>query len=1713
MGGSSAATERYLDPSEFLRSRGIDLTTPEGVNKALSDPDLMKEAQARGMTRGAIIGAIDTLSGGVASKTFGGPLKNLAIQTFGLQPALGAAGEAAAGYTTEGDIDWRNVTLEALGGLATAPAEVAVFGTDVVKDIAKGKGKSDSDVTLGDVADAAEAGDTRAIEVLKAAGLPDEQIAALSPEKQDAFAARIETRQAEDQARAQTDPQMAPDGATRKFKKDQERLRAEALNPDIDPQARSTAGRTRSESADVMTVDAAGNVDAGDPGVRTAVDRNRNRPTTETAPVPLEPQSRPMTDEQITQARVSMDRRTTLPPGDDMAGVPDQPARPRTDMDRDIGAIRDEIGRDPVELVDKVMGLPADDFRRLSPDGRRRVVRSAIEQEARQGDTRPSMTTSDAAHGDSPYSPSSKPQGGAAQTRRTDRGRGQQPTDAEIDRDNPEYARISTGTSDRPFDAGFGPDTSPDQETFFRTRAEEAAEKARQEEIEKLEREWARRRASREDMRARNRANRDAGNYATEPGAAGPDGYWPVNDDGVLVDDEGKPVRFKSNRDAAVWAAGNKQGAYFDRVAASADTDEVYLRANDNYRRDKGASAEDGGPETPGPSEAPRAPEREAPRIGRRDDTPDPSGARPWDDLTYRSSKAPEDAGGRVSADPPAEGNSEPADAPDASNPAEYTDVTQDAIAAMEGATTREERISRANDFVRRRGAETGHEYLVAMNPDGSVFDAGTVNQANKVLFSVKLMQKLDRASSTLTVTHNHPASSSFSITDILALTHVGMHTIGVVPKGKNPEYAKRGPSFDHFLTVKNPVEDYVDGPVTPMFRMSRHLQTIERPLHQGIQDEIWLGNVDIETASLLHSQALSRVFHAVGIIDFTPGTSSQAFENDYVVRAADKAVDRAAAMFGIEPREFPENVGHRQSDGLRESARDRGLQEIPGRSSERGSRGPDGLGLGEDSGDRTGGAGGEGTEARRSAGPKLYSGPGVLFDPDVYRAIGRDLKALLKSSTSLTGAGARILQRIGRAVFSSADTQIRETLREDGLLSDTAVRILDMFYATPGEAGGVGQTFFEAIEERTGAQLQSLAKALGDLVDNANAMGQVVNLVRNPRNIPASGGTKAQRAARALREMLDEHLEYLRDSGVEIGEVKNGYFPRELDQAAILQNPAGFLKAAAKAYMETGMNRAEATEAARALHDEILFGHLREVGGNGVSAPFVRARTFGKSVDSPSHPLHKFLMDDPVSSLVQYINRSARRAEIAKRFGDNFKGMKDLEKALIDEDAGAAIEPLRDHIASMTGISNASSEGAIKWSQRLRIWGALMYLEKATLSSLGEVVMPAMRAGDLRAIGTSITETIKALRKKKPSEARAFAEDLGLIAGNLGESILSSRYAGADVAGQTQAKVLDRYFRRTGLEQWTEATRISAMQHGRVLLRRLAADVSEGGSRARLSRAFLQELGIADPDTFAKWLTATGDGMPSIDQIGGKGGAEAAYRTALARFVDQTIMKPNKATRPKWSNHPLGAVVFHLQSFTHAFYNQVVKRNGRMLREATGKGLSMQERARLAAPAAMMPVLFGLHALMSELRDEAFRSDESRDEETESQKFFKWMDRAGFFGPLSPILNLLGLSSRYQNSAVDLAIGPDLGAAGRAIDTMVKAATANNPKTNSTERATVKAIYDLGLEPGMNWILSRMGPGGVPVKAAITQIVGHHTPRDALIDTLAGPDKRGTVR
>ncbi len=133
MGGLSGLTERYVSPSEFLQSKGFDLSKPEQLVRAFSDPDLVKEAQKYGYTRGMIIGAFDAVSGGIAGEALSkGPLRNFIYQAF-VQSGLGGGGEATAQVATTGEIDAGEVVLEALAEFATAPIEVMGVGGQYVK--------------------------------------------------------------------------------------------------------------------------------------------------------------------------------------------------------------------------------------------------------------------------------------------------------------------------------------------------------------------------------------------------------------------------------------------------------------------------------------------------------------------------------------------------------------------------------------------------------------------------------------------------------------------------------------------------------------------------------------------------------------------------------------------------------------------------------------------------------------------------------------------------------------------------------------------------------------------------------------------------------------------------------------------------------------------------------------------------------------------------------------------------------------------------------------------------------------------------------------------------------------------------------------------------------------------------------------------------------------------------------------------------------------------------------------------------------------------------------------------------------------------------------------------------------------------------------------------------------------------------------------------
>lgn len=129
MGIMSGATERYRAAAEFLQAAGVDLTDRRQLDAILTDPKLMREAQEFGLTRGAIIGTIDALSGGIAAKALSSnPVVSLLLQTFVAQPILGGSGEAAAQLATTGEINLDDVIFEAVGELAFAPVEVSLVG-------------------------------------------------------------------------------------------------------------------------------------------------------------------------------------------------------------------------------------------------------------------------------------------------------------------------------------------------------------------------------------------------------------------------------------------------------------------------------------------------------------------------------------------------------------------------------------------------------------------------------------------------------------------------------------------------------------------------------------------------------------------------------------------------------------------------------------------------------------------------------------------------------------------------------------------------------------------------------------------------------------------------------------------------------------------------------------------------------------------------------------------------------------------------------------------------------------------------------------------------------------------------------------------------------------------------------------------------------------------------------------------------------------------------------------------------------------------------------------------------------------------------------------------------------------------------------------------------------------------------------------------------
>jgi hypothetical protein len=368
-----------------------------------------------------------------------------------------------------------------------------------------------------------------------------------------------------------------------------------------------------------------------------------------------------------------------------------------------------------------------------------------------------------------------------------------------------------------------------------------------------------------------------------------------------------------------------------------------------------------------------------------------------------------------------------------------------------------------------------------------------------------------------------------------------------------------------------------------------------------------------------------------------------------------------------------------------------------------------------------------------------------------------------------------------------------------------------------------------------------------------------------------------------------------MKDAGVDVGEVKGGYYPREFDVDAVMRDPKGFIDAAARAYRSMGM----APDVARRRRGAARrHGVRRDEHAVQAASAARRARRSSRAACSArkstaTHPLNKFLC--PTRARAGEILRArAKRAEIARRFGDNFANWDDISRKIIDEGGGAILQKLPTTWRWRPASRNrACPTAALRAASVARTWGALMFLEKATLSSLTEFMVPAVRSGNVLDAGRSLKNTLAELftktrrrrgaprvRRRPWPDLRAHLQLARVRALRRRRADGARRIAGARPLLQAhRPQPMDRRDPRRG------------RRLARVFIRRLAKDMEKDGNLTKRypRRAWACRPSRRRTSRSTCWRAATACRCPAIST----GSLGDVYRVAVRKFVSQAIMDP----------------------------------------------------------------------------------------------------------------------------------------------------------------------------------------------------------------------------
>lgn len=520
------------------------------------------------------------------------------------------------------------------------------------------------------------------------------------------------------------------------------------------------------------------------------------------------------------------------------------------------------------------------------------------------------------------------------------------------------------------------------------------------------------------------------------------------------------------------------------------------------------------------------------------------------------------------------------------------------------------------------------------------------------------------------------------------------------------------------------------------------------------------------------------------------------------------------------------------------------------------------------------------------------------------------DVTSLLKQGTNPAIEKGRELTAPLMRFYDTVFTTGAERLRDTGI---TPINEIADLIHPPLTAGAKRQGWLSASREQRATRMNAYATA----VQGASKEETIAALKALQTGNTSALSAGAAHVVAETKKLLQETGAYMRDKGLQFGDLGEDYFPRIWDPGMLAKRQNEFLAMMDK-YVQTGEYKGDP-------HDLLLKliandGMNLDVDTRRPGMQNIKERELAFITGADAEP---FLSKDLFQTVNSYVSQATRRAEWAARFGHDGSRLNALLEDAKKE--GATSEQLKTTEQYIKGVIGTLGDGLNPTARRL-MGNAIVYqnvrlLPLAIFSSVVDPVGIVVRGGTVSDAFNAFKRGVREIPKNfkaydaNRDSSTALAETLGTIDNAALLHSVGALYS-QGMVGDTARKWNDTFFRFNLMEQFNTSMRVGATE---AALKFIQRQVDRPGPH---SERWLSELGLTKDD-----VQIDGGRVKLFQSEGLSAQHEAKMRAAVNKWVDGAVLRPNQADKPIWMNDPHFMLVAHLKQFVYAFQHTIIDR------------------------------------------------------------------------------------------------------------------------------------------------------------------------------------------